>query len=116
MIRTLVLALAITLTVPAVSYAAPGDEAAQAEYIRLSAEMKRLAERNAWEGVERTYERILATGVAPSYDDHFLAAQSSRSIGDVNGARSRLLAANDVREEREVMDWLWEIDSSYGKV
>ncbi|MBW2255496.1 MAG: hypothetical protein JRI25_12975, partial [Deltaproteobacteria bacterium] len=112
MFIVLILSFLFGLSTPA--YAA--DEAARAEYVRLSAELKRLSEKNAWSGVERTYQAIIDTGVDPSYDDYFHAAHAVRSFGDVTAARDRLLLANEIREEREVMDWLWEIDSSYGKV
>jgi len=112
----IILILSFLLGVSTPAYAAGPDETARAEYVRLSAELKRLAEKNAWAGVERTYQAILETGVDPSYDDYFYAAHAARSFGDVTAARDRLLLANNIREEREVMDWLWEIDSSYGKV
>jgi len=115
MIRTLALAVALTLAPASVAFAQTND-AAQAEYVRLSSEMKRLAEKNAWEGVEMTWVKLQENGVAPQYEDWYLAAQAARSAGDVTAARDRLIAANEIREEREVMDWLWEIDSSYGKV
>lgn len=115
MIRSLALAVALTLAPASVAFAQTND-AAQAEYVRLSSEMKRLAEKNAWEGVEMTWGKLQKNGVPPQYEDWYLAAQAARSAGDVTAARTRLLAANEIREEREVMDWLWEIDSSYGKV
>jgi hypothetical protein len=114
MFTVLIVSFLLGASTPA--FAAPGDDAARAEYVRLSAELKRLSEKNAWTGVERTYQAILETGVDPTYDDYFYAAHAARSFGDVTAARDRLLLANDIREEREVMDWLWEIDSSYGKV
>ena len=116
MLRLLTLALALAL-VSAPALAQPGDEdAEQAEYIRLSAEMKTLASKNAWEGVERTFQRLEHTGVPLKYQDYFLAAQAARAAGNIAAARDRLLKANDIKENREVMDWLWELDSSYGKV
>jgi hypothetical protein len=87
-----------------------------AEYIRLSQELEKLAQRNAWAGVERTYRQLVATGVAPTFDDFFIGAQGARAIGDVTSARQRLLAANALKEDREILDWLWEIDSNYGQV
>ncbi|MFT6377730.1 MAG: hypothetical protein ACJARS_004392, partial [bacterium] len=40
------------------------EEASQAEYVRLAREVQRFAERNAWSGVERSYQSILANGTA----------------------------------------------------
>lgn len=96
--------------------AAATDTAAQAEYIRLSQELEKLATRNAWPGVVRTYDALIATGVAPKFEDHLIGAHGARAIGDITSARQRLLLANELREEREVIDWLWEIDSTYGQV
>lgn len=96
--------------------AAATDTAAQAEYIRLSQELEKLATRNAWPGVARTYDALIATGVPPKFEDHLIGAHGARALGDITAARQRLLLANDLREEREVIDWLWEIDSTYGQV
>jgi len=91
-------------------------EAAKAEYIRLTQEIEKLASRNAWTGVERTYQAILETGVAPSFSDHVAGAQSSRVVGNMSQTHERLSAATELQEDAEVMDWLWEIDSNYGRV
>ncbi len=86
------------------------------EYQRLSQELEKLASRNAWAGVERTYAALLATGVEPSFEDYLAGAHSARAIGDVASARTRLIAANAKREDRAVVDWLWDIDSHYNRV
>lgn len=91
-------------------------EAAHAEYVRLSQELEKLASRNAWPGVERTYTDLVATGVSPSFDDHMYGAHSARELGDISAAHTRLLAANAIKEDKQVLDWLWEIDSTYGQV
>jgi len=91
-------------------------EAAKAEYIRLAQELEKLASRNAWGGVERTYLALMATGVAPTFEDFIAGAQSARASGDIAGTRKRLMAATELQEDREILDWLWDIDSNYGKV
>ncbi len=96
--------------------AAATDTAAQAEYIRLSQELEKLATRNAWPGVVRTYDALIATKVPPKFEDHLFGAHGARAVGDITSVRQRLLLANDLREDREVIDWLWEIDSTYGQV
>ncbi len=88
----------------------------RAEYVRLEQELEKLASRNAWSGVERTYTSLVATGLPLSFQDHLYGAQSARTVGDVTSARARLLVANGLQEDREVLDWLWEIDSNYGVV
>lgn len=92
------------------------SEAARAEYVRLSREMQRLAERNAWSGVERTFRNILDNGTDPSQQDWIYAAQSAKQTGDVAAMRERLDRANALGENPEVMAWMWEVDSTYGRV
>jgi len=92
------------------------EEERYAEYVRLSQDLERLASKNAWSGVERTYQKCLATEVALSFEDHLAGAHAARASGDITAARERLMAANEIREEREVLDWLWDVDSNYGQV
>jgi len=116
--------LSLWLAVTRVFASEPGEEPvgevdatkARAEYVRLSQELEKLAMRNAWTGVERTFVAIEATGVPPSFDDFVTGANSARALGDVRSARSRLMAANALKEDRGVLDSLWEIDSKFGAV
>src|SRR5262249_23099901 len=78
--------------------------------------IERLAAKNAWVGVERTFEELLHTGVPPSWDDWWRGAQAARATGDIAAARERLRSANAIREDRAVIDTLWEIDSKFGAV
>lgn len=87
-----------------------------AEYQRLTQEIERLARRNAWPGVERLFDDLVATGVAPSFDDWVRGAYGARAVGNVAAERQRLLHAKALREDPEVFNWLYEIDSSYGDV
>jgi hypothetical protein len=103
-------------TTTAASQPTGGTTEQRAEYFRLSQELQKLATRNAWAGVEHTYEQLLATGVTPTFDDYLCGANAAKALGDVTAARSRLLAANAIKEDREVLDWLWDIDSNYGPV
>ena len=95
--------------------AAPASEK-HAEYIRLAQEMQKLATRNAWAGVERNYEQIVATGVPPTFDDYLIGANAAKAIGDVTSAKERLLAANAMKEDPDVLNSLWDIDSNYGPI
>jgi hypothetical protein len=88
----------------------------QAEYYRLSEELERLTQRGAWAGVERTFRACLQTGVSLSFDDYLGGAYSARFIGDVSATRDRLMAANEIREDKDTLDWIWDIDSNYGLV
>ncbi|MBN1335786.1 MAG: hypothetical protein JXB39_07475 [Deltaproteobacteria bacterium] len=89
----------------------------EGEHVRLSEEMRRLAKRNAWKGVEAAYREMQALeGVALTYDDHYLAAQAARGLGDINAVHERLTRASDLERTEEVSAWLAELDASYGTV
>src|SRR5690606_18766926 len=47
---------------------------------------------------------------------HFAGVQAARALGNVYAARKRLAAAHALREEKQVIDWMFEIDSRYGRV
>ncbi len=104
--------------VAAPAHAAPKD-AAEAEHTRLAEEMRRLAKRNQWRGVEKAYQAMLELqeqGVELTYQDHFLAAQAARALGDVTDTYDRLRAAANVERTDEVANWLADIQASYGRV
>lgn len=88
----------------------------RAEYQRLSEEIEKLVAKNAWAGVEKAYLALVETGVQPSFTDHVSGAHSSRALGDVLGTRTRLVSANAQKEDRAILDWLFEIDSNYNRV
>lgn len=88
----------------------------KAEYIRLSQEMERLAQRNHWAGVERSYTGCLSTGVEMTFEDHRYGAIAAKSLGDMGSAHRRYKRAHELREEREMIDSMWEIDQNYGNV
>lgn len=94
----------------------PASSVDRSEYKRLREDLDRLAKRNAWVGVERTFRKMVATGVPPTFDDYKIAAHAAQNLGSIQQVRDRLVAANGIREDKEVLDWLWSIDSTYGKV
>ena len=89
----------------------------QAEYVRVSEELKRAAQKNAWKGVERHYERALATGAKVQAEDHLIAAQSARQSGDLGAMRTRLLAAlaTDPANQQTIDD-LISLDANFARV
>ena len=87
-----------------------------AEYRRVTDELHKLAARDAWAGVERYYVAALETGIAPTAEDHVAGAHAAAARGDVGATRDRLLAAHALEERRDIVDWLWTIDSEYGAV
>ncbi|GDX79792.1 hypothetical protein LBMAG42_16030 [Deltaproteobacteria bacterium] len=98
----------------AVAYA---GEVEHAEHIRISEEMRKLAQRNAWTAVESQYQKLEvleAKGEVLTYNENKLGAESARAIGNITGCRNRLAKAAKIDGKPEVVDWLSEIDKSYG--
>jgi hypothetical protein len=101
------------LALPSVSMAADGNEA---EKIRLEGEMKKLAAKNAWAGVERNYLALQDLKVTLTFEDHFLGAQSARSLGKTYEMYSRLEAAKKIQAKPEIVSDMEGIDSQYSRV
>jgi hypothetical protein len=115
MIRTLLLC-ALSLSPLLASPAWAGD-VERAEHIRISEEMKKLASRNAWTAVEAQYQKLEALeakGEVLTYNENKAGAEAARAIGNITGCRNRLLKAAKIDGKPEVVDWLAEIDASYG--
>jgi hypothetical protein len=76
-----------------------GADATKAEVLRLEEEIKKLAAKNAWSGVARTYESIEKLGdeafaVASNASGiHMLGAQAARNLGDIRRYKTLLLLA-----------------------
>src|SRR5688500_7282639 len=94
----------------------PSGEERLAEYERLAQEMRSLATKNAWDGVERSYAAMLATGVPLTGEQHFTGAQAASALGNPAGTRQRLLWALEVEDVGEYREWLHRIDQDYGPV
>jgi hypothetical protein len=93
------------------------DSQADAEYVRLSFEMHDLAKKGAWDGVERAYNKALATGHALSFDEHMFGAQAALARGDVADGRRRLLEAKALKDsDKQVIETLWNLDTTYAAV
>jgi hypothetical protein len=94
----------------------PSPEIQAAEHSRLSSEIRSLARRSAWKGVDRAYDGIARLQVEMSWEDHLYGAHASSELGDVSTAYDRLYSAVQVRPEKVLVDWLWDLDHSYGRV
>lgn len=105
------LLLFLTLTA-----AAQSDEAREAEHVRLSETMRRLAGRNAWEGVDRSYRQLDGLALDLTYDDHYIAAQAAWALGDAGSTQLRLERALTIKADEGVQQWLGEIHHSYTAV
>lgn len=104
--------------------AASAGQVEDAEHVRLTEEMRRLAKRNAWKGVESAYvelEKLGAKGgTRLTFEDHYLGAQASRALGSVNDTYDRLQKALQVGGEKEAvkeaLEWLNDLKANYGSV
>ena len=93
------------------------DERSQAELTRLIDDLERLSERQAWTGVERRYEQILALeGVIPPAYVHIQAAYSARVTGDIGAALDRLVRAQALEPTDQLDLWITAINEAYGRV
>lgn len=103
---------ASVVLLPAEAY---GQEAAAEKY-RLEEEMKKLAKRNAWAGVERAYEQLLELNIDLPFEDHMTGAQSARFLGKTHQVYMRLERAKAIDPQPDVVQELESIDASYGRI
>lgn len=104
--------LALLVTPPATA----GKDVVQAEHERLVDEMETLVARQIWAGVERKYKEMQKLEIELTQEDHLHGAYAARELGDMAAVYERLKKAAQVDPTKEVIDWLWEIDSNYGHV
>lgn len=103
----------------AIDLIAPVEAEAQdktAERLRLEEEMKKLAQRNAWSGVERKYGELTALNVELPFDDHQLGAQAARYLGKTLEQYERLMKARKLKSTPEIEQELQALDGAYGRV
>lgn len=114
----------LIFVIPVVSAAEEGapavsarDEAyRKAEAKRLSDELEKLVRRQAWAGAARTYGELEALGLPLGVDELYAGALTARQLGEMALVYERLLAAAKLDGRREIVDWLWAIDTGYGPV
>ena len=114
----------LNVVIPVVSAAEEGapavsarDEAyRKAEAKRLSDELEKLVRRQAWAGAARTYAELEAIGLPLGVDELYAGALTARQLGEMALVYERLLAAAKLDGRREIVDWLWAIDTGYGRV
>ncbi len=90
----------------------------RAEAQRLTQEMATLADRNAWSGVSRAYNSLVALpGVDVMLEMHLLGASAAQAEGDVNGMWACLNRAvkTDPLHEDALM-WRATLMATYGEV
>ena len=101
------------VSTPATAYAADCD---MAEKLRLSEEAKKLAQRNAWAGVERAFQGLLDTKCELKFPEYDLGAQSARYLGKTFEMYERLTFAKDLDPQPEILDLLSGLDANYGRI
>ncbi|TNE92298.1 MAG: hypothetical protein EP330_02225 [Deltaproteobacteria bacterium] len=106
-------ALVVALAAPTAALAQSAD---QAEAYRLEQEIKRLADRNAWAGVERAYEDLVKLDAQVSVEIHNIGAQSARFLGKTYEVYSRLERALAIEQDEQNASDLAGIDAQYGRV
>lgn len=99
-----------------VAHATDDAQHLEAEHARISDEMERLADRKVWSGVDRLYRKLEALEVEPNLDDYMLGAYAARELGQVLFVQERLKAAAKVHQSKDIVEWLWKIDNTYGRV
>jgi hypothetical protein len=110
----------VGLTHPSVSLA---GTAAEAEAVRLDEDLRKLAGRNLWDGVDGAYSRLRgleAQGVVVTREQHELGAQAAKELGQMREARARfglaLAAARKETEKQEIQNVIKDIDQRFGSV
>ena len=87
---------------------------ADAERVRLSEDMARMAKRGNWRAVDKKYRQIAALRkVDIPFEDHMMGAQASFNLGDIASTRQRIVLALDVQENEEALQWLEGIDAAF---
>ena len=77
----------------------------EAEAQRLESEMNKLAQRNAWTGVDRTYKKLLKLKkVTIRPESHVLGGTAAKTAGDIGAAMTRFKAAGNAGSSE--LTWL----------
>lgn len=91
----------------------------KAEHVRVSEEMRKLAQRNAWSAVEAQFQKLMAlqaAGEVLSVGELSLGIQAAQNLGDITAARSRLSQAIKIEANPDFQAQLAAIDANYGHV
>ncbi len=94
-------------------------EVEKAEHVRVSEEMRKLAQRNAWSAVEAQFQKLIvlqSSGEVLTMQELTLGIQAAQNLGDITAARSRLSQAVRIDATPEFVQQLADIDANYGHV
>jgi hypothetical protein len=110
-----VAAASLALTVmPDVAHAE--DPQTKATRLQIEEEMKKLAAKNAWAGVETNFQKLIDLKADIPYDDWFLGSQAARNLGKTWEMYQRLEAAVKLKPSDEIQRELDGIDERYGRL
>ena len=88
-----------------------------AEHSRLTDEMRSQAARNRWDAVDDHYRSLRELrGAELTYEDHWMGAQASSSLGNVQATWERLQRALEVDFTDEALTWWATLTAQYGEV
>jgi len=115
------LSVLLALVIASTSGARAGDDppdagADAAEVARLTARMNTLAQKNAWSGVERTYDDLVQAGAHVDRPTLLLAAEAARHRGDVLSRMARLVEARYRQDDPKVAGAIDDLSSTFGRV
>ncbi len=107
--------LAMVAGLAAAPVAMAQDDAAMAESRRLAQEVRSLAERGAWPGVERSYLKLRELGQPLDAVVHLQGAQAAQARGDAQEVRARVEEARAAGGSDVPELWLEDLASNYGE-
>lgn len=90
-----------------------------AEHVRLSEEMRKLAQRNLWSAVDQQYRALAALeakGEVLTVREHELGAQAARNLGDIASAEERYHKAARAGGSPDVIAAIEELERVFGPV
>lgn len=88
-------------------------------HIQLTEDMRQRLRRGVWRGVETAYVELMSLvpeGARPTYEDHMAGAAAARALGNVRDVYDRLLRAVELDPTDDALQWLNELERSYGRV
>jgi hypothetical protein len=103
-------------SVGVVDVALADDASKMAEKLRLEEELKKLAQRNAWAGVERKYLELLRLKVELPFEDHEIGSQSAGFLGKTYEVYERLQRAQELEDRKDINNSIAHIDSNFGRI
>ncbi len=86
------------------------------EVRRLAQSMDKLAQKNAWDGVERAYEQIEGLGGTSNRATVSLGAEAARNRGDVSAHLARLKTAQDLSGEPDTASAIASVRGEFGSL